>query len=188
MSAKQIGVLALQGAIEPHLTMLTRCGMSAKKVTSEEDLVSVDALIIPGGESSTMIKLMDRNGLWNPLINFCSKKPVWGTCAGAILLAKEVYHPIQKCFGVMNIAAERNSYGSQRESFKAEIEIKGLENKIEADFIRAPRIRPLSISVEVLAFYGSDAVLMKEGKLLVSSFHVELGQDTSLHKLFLESV
>lgn len=180
------GVLALQGAITPHLQMLDKLGVDGVRVTGPEHLPGIERIILPGGESTTILKLLDRAGLWDDLVSFCRSNPVWGTCAGAILLAKEVYHPAQRSFKVMDISAERNAYGSQRESFKIPLRTNFLEREIEVDFIRAPRLRPLTSNVSVLAEHEGDSVLLRQGNLLVSAFHSELGADTSLHEYFLK--
>lgn len=180
-----VGVLALQGAITPHCEMLHRLGVEAVRVTTPEHFEQIDRLILPGGESTTMLKLLDKTGLWAPLEKFVFQKPAWGTCAGAILLAQEVHHPSQRSLKRINIAAERNAYGSQRESFKTTLEVKGLEHPLEVDFIRAPKLSPLSSDIEVLSRHNGETVLMQKGNILVSSFHVELGTDASLHRYFL---
>lgn len=179
------GVLALQGCISPHLEMLSRIGEEALRVTSPEHLTRVDRLILPGGESTTMLSLMERFGLFDSLADFGRRRPVWGICAGAILMAKEVHNPKQRSLQLMDIMAERNHYGSQRESFKASIQIDVIRQSIEADFIRAPLLRPTSKTVQILATHGQDTVLMQQGKLLAASFHVELGDNPRLHEYFL---
>lgn len=180
-----VGVLALQGAITPHLRMLEGLGVPALRVTTPEHFDAIDRLILPGGESTTMLRLIDRADLWNPLLSFVQSKPVWGTCAGAILLAKEVHHPEQRSLKAIDIAAERNAYGSQLDSFKTTLQAPCLSAPIKVDFIRAPKLHPLSASVTVLAKNGDDPVLLQEKHILVSSFHVELGDDPELHRYFL---
>ena len=180
-----VGVLALQGAVEPHVLKFRSCGAECIEVRSAEDLARVDRLVMPGGESSTMLKLAQRFELWEPLAAFARSKPVWGICAGSILLAREVQHPQQASLGVMDIRATRNFYGSQRESFKAQVEIPLLSAKIPVDFIRAPLLEPLGSGVEVLASLNEQSVLMRQGRCLASSFHVELGESEVLHRFFL---
>jgi 5'-phosphate synthase pdxT subunit len=181
----QVGVLSFQGAVNPHLRMLESLGVSAVRVTDTSSLNSCDRLIIPGGESTTMLKLIESNNLWQPLDNFLNSKPCWGTCAGAILLAKVVSNPTQKSFQKINIEAIRNAYGSQLDSFKTTLNIPEISPNLEVDFIRAPKLKRLDDSVKVLCAMNQDEVLLQQGHILVSSFHTELGQDTSLHKYFL---
>ena len=184
MAAEVIGVLSLQGAITPHIHMLDTLGYQSLRVTSSEDLVRITRLIMPGGESTTMLKLLDKTALWEPLKNFCLTKPVWGTCAGAILLAEEVESPPQRSLGVAPIKAVRNAYGSQLDSFKTTLEVKGLSNRLSVDFIRAPKLFPLNDSVEILSSIETQPVLLRYKNILVSSFHTELGEDTQLHSFF----
>lgn len=156
--SESIGVLALQGCIDPHLHMLQRLGCNPIRVTSIEGLKKVDRLILPGGESSTMLRFLTHlptsvrtsknapkkpNELFVALQSFCKTNPVWGICAGAILLSKEVENPAQLSLGAIEIKAIRNFYGSQRESFKATIPIKPLGKSLSVDFIRAPKLVPI---------------------------------------------
>jgi len=154
-------------------------------VRLSEDLARCDRIVLPGGESTTMIKLLDRAELWEPLRDFGRSHPVWGICAGAILIASEVCSPAQKSLELISVRATRNYYGSQLDSFKAEIEIAGFDHKMHADFIRAPLLQPLEESVQVLADYNNQPVLMRQGRVLVSAFHTELGSDARLHEYFL---
>lgn len=180
----KIGILALQGCVDPHIAHIEKLGASAIKVRSTEDLTQVDRLIMPGGESTTMLKLLKITGLETALISFAKEKPVWGICAGAILLAKEVSHPHQASLGLVDIHATRNHYGSQLDSFEAEINIKFLKSPVKVQFIRAPLLKPLNDSVEILGQHAEDTILMKQGRLLVSAFHTELGEDSWLHRYF----
>lgn len=156
--SETVGVLALQGCIDPHLFMLKRLGRNAVRVTSIEDLKRVDCLILPGGESSTMLRFLTYvpstvrntknaqrkpNDLFIALKNYCASNPVWGICAGAILLSKEVENPTQLSLATIDIKAIRNFYGSQRDSFKATIPIKPLGKNLSVDFIRAPKLVPI---------------------------------------------
>lgn len=180
------GVLALQGCVEPHLSMLAKLGEPGRRVKSAADLDALDRLIIPGGESTTMLKLLDRTGLERPLLDFAKTHPVWGICAGAILIARQVEHPAQHSLGLMNIRATRNYYGSQRESFAATLDCgEGLAENLAVDFIRAPLLEPLGAEVTVLAKFGEQPVLLRQGPYLASAFHVELGEDTRLHSFFI---
>lgn len=181
----RVGVLALQGCIDPHLEIISKLGLKAIKVIDHESLSAAARLILPGGESSTMLHLLEKTDLTEKIINYSKQNPTWGICAGAILLAKEVTNPTQRSFKAIDIRAERNSYGSQANSFKASIAVKGIDKEIAADFIRAPRLSTLSKDVEVLAIYNNDPVLLRQNNILVSAFHVELSGDTRLHQYFL---
>lgn len=175
-----IGVLAVQGAVTPHLRILEKNNLPHTTVRSVEELKKTDRLIIPGGESTTMLKILRQSGLWQSLFEY--SKPIWGICAGAILLSKEVTHPEQPSLGLIDSRAVRNAYGSQRESFKATINSKF--NLPEVDFIRAPKLYPLSKEVEILATLNNQPVLMQQGKVMVSSFHIELCGVSTLHLYF----
>lgn len=179
------GVLAIQGSIEPHIQTFAALDVKAYPVRSPKDLNYIDRLVIPGGESSTMVKLIKNTPLWNELIQFGKSNPVWGVCAGAILIAKQVENPQQPSLSLMNIKAIRNYYGTQRESFKGDIYIEALALNATVDFIRAPKLSTLSSGVEVLSEFNTDQILLKEGKHLASAFHTELGSTTKLHEYFL---
>jgi 5'-phosphate synthase pdxT subunit len=180
------GVLSLQGCVDRHLEILAKIGAKTVKVRSEEDLKLVERIILPGGESSTMLKLLTTANLFDPLKEFLKTHPSWGVCAGAILLAKEVTNPAQKSLAVMNISAERNYYGSQRDSFKGIVNLTGKEASFEADFIRAPLLAALDDSVAILATHNGQAVWLQQGRSMVTSFHTELGSNTTLHEQFLK--
>jgi 5'-phosphate synthase pdxT subunit len=182
-----IGVLALQGDYEAHARAIERAGGEACEVRTAEELSAVDGLIIPGGESTTMLKLLDRENLFEPLRAFGESKPVFGTCAGAILLAKEVSNPKQTSLGLVDIAVERNAYGRQLDSRVTKIEGDGL-GEMEAVFIRAPIIRRAGAGVKVIASYNGDPVLIEAGRHLVATFHPELSSDHRVHKYFLDKV
>jgi pyridoxal 5'-phosphate synthase pdxT subunit len=191
---KRVGILALQGDFEAHAKALERAGAEPVLVRSAEDLKGVDGLVLPGGESTTMLKLLDFMDLKEPLRQFAREKPVFGTCAGAILLAKEVRNPEQESFGLVDLSVERNGYGRQIDSRVARIHPGGEfatrvgEGDMEAVFIRAPIIRRAGPEVNVLARYEGDPVLVEQGKHLVATFHPELTQDSRVHKLFLEKL
>jgi pyridoxal 5'-phosphate synthase pdxT subunit len=180
---KRVGVLALQGDFEAHQKALARAGAEAVQVRTAAELDSVAALIIPGGESTTMLKLLELEGLFEPLRQFGLAKPIFGTCAGAILLAKKVFNPEQQSLGLMDIEVERNAYGRQLDSRVVHIGLDG--GDLEAVFIRAPVIRGVGAGVEVLARYGGDPVLVSQGKHMVATFHPELSEDSRVHTLFL---
>ena len=191
---KRVGVLALQGDFEAHAKHIVLAGGDAVEVRTAEDLQSVDGLIIPGGESTAMLKLLNMMNLVEPLAAFIDAKPVFGTCAGAILLAKEVTNPQQQSFGAMDLTVERNAYGRQIDSRVANIspvadfQQRAGEGDVEAVFIRAPIIRRVGPDVKVLAEYDGDPVLVEQGKHLVATFHPELTADARVHKLFLSKL
>jgi 5'-phosphate synthase pdxT subunit len=185
---KRVGVLALQGDFEAHARALARAGADAVEVRSASQLQDIDALIIPGGESSTMLKLLDIEGLFEPLRKFGETHPVFGTCAGAILLASEVTNPAQASLGLMDIGVERNAYGRQLDSRIAHLAPEGLDGDLEAVFIRAPIIRRVGENAKVLARYDGDPVLVEQGRHLVATFHPELTGDARIHKMFLDKV
>ncbi len=185
---KRVGVLALQGDFEAHARALARAGADAVEVRSASQLQDIDALIIPGGESSTMLKLIDIEGLFEPLRKFGESHPIFGTCAGAILLASEVTNPSQASLGLMDIGVERNAYGRQLDSRIAHLAPEGLDGDLEAVFIRAPIIRRVGENARVLARYDGDPVLVEQGRHLVATFHPELTSDARIHKMFLDKV
>lgn len=185
----QIGVLALQGAFAKHLAVLSQLGIKGREVRTAKDLEGLDGLIIPGGESTTMLKLMNDEQLFEPLKEFVKSHPTFGTCAGAILLAKEVQHPKQASLEALNITVERNSYGRQIDSFTSCIDVPALgQEPLELVFIRAPGIIKIGDKVEILATCKDLPVLVKQGFYLAATFHPELTQDTRVHKLFLDMV
>ena len=183
-----IGILGLQGCIEPHIQHFESLGANCLSVRTPEELSKIDALLLPGGESTTMMKLLHVQRLYESLREFVLSRPSWGICAGSILLAQEVENPAQESLGVARIRAKRNAYGSQLDSFKAQVAVQGLESQIQVDFIRAPQLFPLDSEVEVLAEHEGDSVVLRDRHLLCSSFHTELGSDSSLHRYFLEQV
>jgi len=188
---KRVGVLALQGDFEAHQRALRRAGADAVQVRTAEELNSVDGLVIPGGESTTMLKLLNYMDLKEPLRKFAQEKPVFGTCAGAILLATDVRNPAQESFGVVDMTVERNAYGRQIDSRVASIgpcadfQRRTGPGDVEAVFIRAPIIRRTGPGVKVLAQYNGDPVLVEQGKYLIATFHPELTDDPRVHQLFL---
>jgi 5'-phosphate synthase pdxT subunit len=186
MAEKTIGILALQGDFEAHRAALARAGARGVEVRTEAQLQAVDALILPGGESTTMLKLLKSEGLLEPLRRFGESRPVFGTCAGAILLAARVTNPEQESLGLMNIEIERNAYGRQLDSHVASIEAE--DGPAEAVFIRAPIVRAVGAGVRVLARYRGDPVLMEQGRHLAATFHPELTSDSRVHRRFVEKV
>jgi 5'-phosphate synthase pdxT subunit len=192
---KKVGVLALQGDFAAHGAALERVGAQPVFVREPEQLREVDGLIIPGGESTTMLKLLNyEHGLMEALAEFGRKKPMFGTCAGAILMANEVSEPSQESLAVMDIGVERNAYGRQIDSRVAEIdpdpefERRMGSGKLEAVFIRAPIIRRVGGGAKVLATYQGDPVLVEQGRHMVATFHPELTVDSRVHGLFLEKL
>jgi 5'-phosphate synthase pdxT subunit len=184
--ALQIGVLALQGDFEAHRKAIERAGAQALEVRAAADLDRVDGLIIPGGESTAMLKLLDIENLLEPVRSFGSRKPVFGTCAGAILLASEVLHPAQPSLGMMDLTVERNAYGRQIDSRIARIELQGQSS--EAVFIRAPIIRRVGPSARILATYENTPVLVEQGRHMASTFHPELSPGSRVHQHFIDKV
>ena len=184
---KRVGVLALQGDFEAHFKSLVRVGAEAVEVRTEQDLASVDALVIPGGESTTMLKLLHSEKLFEPIRRFGQQKSIFGTCAGAILLARHVSNPQQESFGLMDIEVERNAYGRQLDSRIVKLNGEGVDG-IEAVFIRAPIIRATGPGVRVIARYQDTAVLAEEGRHMVATFHPELTADPRIHQMFLNKL
>ena len=191
---KKAGVLALQGDFAAHAAALARAGAEPVLVRDAGQFAEIDGLVIPGGESTAMLKLLHYDSLLEPLAQFARQKPVFGTCAGAILLARQVSHPEQESLGMLDIDVERNAYGRQVDSRVAEIEPepefreRSAPGKLEAVFIRAPIIRRTGPRTTVLARYRGDPVLVEEGKHLAATFHPELTQDSRIHQLFLEKL
>ena len=183
----RIGVLALQGDFAAHARMLESIGADASEIRRADDLDGLDALIIPGGESTTMLKFIEEENLVEPIKSFAAAgKPVFGTCAGAILLAREVYNPAQASLGLIDIAVERNAYGRQIDSFITEADSAITGGALEAVFIRAPSIKSVGPGVEVLASLNGEPVLVREGNIMAGTFHPELGEDSRVHSLLAE--
>lgn len=183
-----IGVLALQGDFAAHVAVLERLGAATRLVRTPADLELLDGLVMPGGESTTMLKHLEHNGLGTALAGFVAERPTFGTCAGLILLAREVTSPEQPSLGVLDVGVERNAYGRQIESFVAEIDAPVFGCKVEGVFIRAPRIRRVGPGVTVLGRLGDEVVLVEQGHLLGATFHPELTAETRIHGYFLERV
>ena len=190
-STKVVGVLALQGAFNRHTKMLGELNVATQEVRTPQDLASVDALVMPGGESTTMSQLLESSELFEPVKKMIHEgMPVFGTCAGMILLAKEIIdgRDDQVSFGAIDIDVQRNAYGRQIDSFEAEIEVDGFNTPFQAVFIRAPRIVKAAQSVEVLAEFGVEIVLARQKNVLVASFHPELSPDQRIHELFVREI
>jgi 5'-phosphate synthase pdxT subunit len=175
----RIGVLALQGNVREHVVMLQRLGAEPVEVRKPEELDGLDGLVIPGGESTTFMRLMRLYGLDEAVRRF--RGPVLGTCAGMIVLDRQ--H-----LGLVDLEVERNAYGRQVASFEADLPLAGEERPLRGVFIRAPRVREAGAEVEVLAEHEGEPVLVRQGPFLVASFHPELTEDTRVHELFLDQV
>ena len=181
-----IGILGLQGDYAAHGKMLDALGVDSRVIKKTEQLAAIDSLIFPGGESTTLLKLMDSWGWWDPLGDFAAQKPIFGTCAGMILLAKSVSNPPQQSLGLIDIDVERNSYGRQVDSFEGmgTFGVNGQTRDMPMIFIRAPRIARLGEGVETLAECRGDVVLARQNNILVASFHPELSNDLAVHRYF----
>ena len=189
--ARLVGVLALQGAFEAHQRALTTAGATTRKVRQPGDLAGLDALVMPGGESTTMSRLLTTSGLYDEIKPLLSDGlPVFGTCAGMILLASEVLdgRPDQRNFGAIDVSVQRNGYGRQVDSFEADIEVVDFDHPFHAVFIRAPKVVAVGPNVEVLAEHDGVPVVARQGHVMVASFHPELTADARLHARFLQEV
>ncbi|MCS7240335.1 MAG: pyridoxal 5'-phosphate synthase glutaminase subunit PdxT [Candidatus Bipolaricaulota bacterium] len=181
----RIGVLAVQGAVREHILSLTRLGAEAVPVRNPEDLRGLAGLVLPGGESTAQWRLLSRSGLVEPLRKaLVEGLPTLGTCAGLVLLAKEITNWPERYFGVLDVAVERNATGRQVDSFEATVSVDGL-GEVPAVFIRAPAIRRVGPGVKVLGEYENVPVLVQQGTLLGATFHPELTEDLRLHEFFL---
>jgi len=192
MSARtRIGVLALQGAFAAHEAALTRLGADVREVRLPADLDVCDALVMPGGESTTMSKLLESSGLFDAITKRVSDgMPIFGTCAGMILLAKHVSdaRSDQRSFAAIDIDVRRNAYGRQVDSFETDVSVRGINGPFHAVFIRAPRVTRTGDDVEVLAEHDGAAVLVRSKTVMAASFHPELADDDRVHGIFLELV
>ncbi len=190
----KIGVLALQGDFEAHSQRLAELDVEPVEMRYASQLREVQGLILPGGESSTNIILLEREGLWDGLLEFAREKPILGTCAGAILLASRVSNPSQPSLAAVDMSIERNAYGRQVDSSirtiepEAEFAERTASGSLEAVFIRAPIIRSIGPHVRPLLRDGDEPILVEQGLHLAATFHPELTADTRLHKLFLDKV
>jgi 5'-phosphate synthase pdxT subunit len=184
----KIGVLCIQGAVREHVKALQKCDVDVACVKKQEQFTDLDGLIIPGGESTTIGKLIDRFGLAPAILDVISQgKPVYGTCAGLILLAKSVAGSEQFLLRQMDITVARNAFGRQRESFETDLFIPALgEEPYRAVFIRAPLITSYGGDVEILATCNDEIVAARQGNILVSAFHPELTDDERMHRYFVE--
>ncbi len=187
----RIGVLALQGAFAAHAAALQRLGVRADEVRVAGDLAECDALVMPGGESTTMSQLLETSQLFDPLAKrIADGMPVFGTCAGMILLSRHIAdgRPDQRSFAALDIDVQRNAYGRQLDSFETEIAVQGFDRAFHAVFIRAPRISRIGSEIETLATYDGKPVLVRSNTVMAASFHPELADDDRVHQLFLNMV
>jgi 5'-phosphate synthase pdxT subunit len=185
----KIGVLALQGAVAEHIRSLEAAGAEAVAVKRIEELEELDGIVIPGGESTTIGKLIRKYGFLEALQEFSKQgKPLFGTCAGLIVLANKIDGQDEAHLQLMDMVVARNAFGRQRESFETDLPIKGIEEAIRAVFIRAPLIKEVGSNVEVLSVYNDEIVAARQGHLLACSFHPELTDDYRLHAYFVDMV
>jgi pyridoxal 5'-phosphate synthase pdxT subunit len=182
----KIGVLALQGAVDPHVRHLNKLGAESVLVRKPEQLVGLSGIVLPGGESTSMIHLLKLNSLWNPLKAFSASKPVFGVCAGAILLAKHVTHPHQESLGVLDVHISRNAFGRQVDSFASALELTTdwPGSNVEGVFIRAPRFTQLGAEVKTFFRFQGESVMVSQGKILAATFHPELTDSLEIHHYF----
>lgn len=173
-----VGVLAIQGGFQKHAEMLESLGAEVKLVKLANDFDKIDRLIIPGGESTALLNLLNKHQIFDELQDFCSRKPVFGTCAGSIILSKG-----SEYLSLIDLEVERNGYGRQVDSFVTDLGF--MSNSIKAVFIRAPKFTRVGNNVEVLTKFDDSPVLVRQDNILVSSFHPELTEDSSVHKYFL---
>ncbi|MDQ0158399.1 pyridoxal 5'-phosphate synthase glutaminase subunit PdxT [Alkalibacillus salilacus] len=184
-----IGVLGLQGAFREHIQSIEACGHDAVLIKKVEQLEAVNGLVLPGGESTTMRRLIDRYGFFDALVQFGQAgKPIFGTCAGLILLASQIENDDDNHLGLMDMTVARNAFGRQKQSFEAPLEIKGVADDFEAVFIRAPYVLDVHHDTEVLATYGDKIVAAKQGHYLATAFHPELTDDHRLMAYFIDMV
>lgn len=185
-SQYSVGVLALQGAVSEHIAQIQSLGAKAVAVKKAEDLANLDALVLPGGESTAIGRLLRTSGLLERVQAF--DKPILGTCAGMILLAKEIEGGEPAHLGLMDMTVQRNAFGRQVDSFQTDLPIKGIEGTFPAVFIRAPLISKVSENVEVLAEFNGEIVLARQGNRFACSFHPELTADNRVMRLLLEAI
>ena len=183
-----IGVLAIQGNYASHAQALTEAGATPVEVRKPGELTGLDGLVLPGGESTTILRFLEKHSFFEILREFCGKKPIFGTCAGTILLAREVLNPAQLSLGILDAVVERNAYGRQIDSAIVTAETTLAGGPLEMVFIRAPRILKTGPGVNVLAERDGFPVLVSQGRVLAATFHPELSRDRRVHRLFVEAV
>ncbi|GAY77249.1 pyridoxine biosynthesis glutamine amidotransferase, glutaminase subunit [Sporolactobacillus inulinus] len=184
--ATRIGVLALQGAVSEHVHALENSGSQVSLVKNIGDLEGLDGLVLPGGESTMMRRMMDRYGLFEAVKQFAAEKPVFGTCAGLILMAKQIEGRKGPHLSILDIDVKRNAFGRQVESFEADLAIKGISEHYTGVFIRAPYIKSAAANVDVLATYEDHIVACRQGRFLCCAFHPELTSDPAMHRYFVQ--
>ena len=180
--------MAIQGNFASHAGALTEAGADPVEIRKPEQLGGLDGLVLPGGESTTMLRFLEKHHFFEALQQFCSRKPIFGTCAGAILLAREVLSPAQRSLGVLDAVVERNAYGRQIDSAIVTAQTTLAGGPLEMVFIRAPRIVETGPAVEVLAKREGFPTLVRQGRILAATFHPELSHDRRVHRLFVEAV
>ena len=187
---KTVGVLALQGAVTEHIQMLERSGVKGVAIKYPADLDEIDGLIIPGGESTAISRLIQQNGLYEPIQRFALSHPVMGTCAGLILCANDIVHSDGKVIPLelMDMAVERNGFGRQIDSFETNLSVKTIGDDVPAVFIRAPFIQSVGENVDVLATIDNKIVMAEQGNVLVMAFHPELTTDTRIVEYFIKKM
>jgi 5'-phosphate synthase pdxT subunit len=186
-----VGVLALQGAFDAHQRALASLDVHSRQVRTPAHLDGIDALVMPGGESTTMSRLLVTSGLFDPLAEMIAHGlPVFGTCAGMILMSAEVLdgRPDQRTFATVDVAVRRNGYGRQVDSFEADIDVVGLDDPFHAVFIRAPKVEHVGADVEVLAVHEDAPVLVRQGTVTLAAFHPEITGDARLHAQFISAM
>jgi 5'-phosphate synthase pdxT subunit len=184
----KVGVLALQGDVREHRSALEALGAHVVEVRTADDLAGIDGLVLPGGESTTISMLLASSGLFDPVADrLHDGMPAFGTCAGMILLARDVLdgRPDQRSFGVVDIAVRRNAFGRQVDSFETRLDVAGVDSPVDAVFIRAPFVESVGPGVEVLAEVDGHPVLVRHGSHYAAAFHPELSDDLRVHQLFL---
>ncbi|QOT09307.1 pyridoxal 5'-phosphate synthase glutaminase subunit PdxT [Paenibacillus sp. JNUCC32] len=185
----KVGVLALQGAVAEHIRSITLAGAKGVPIKKVEQLDDIDGLIIPGGESTTIGKLMRKYDFMDAIRQFSAQgKPIFGTCAGLIVLAERIQGDEEAHLKLMDITVARNAFGRQRESFETDLPVKGIDETVRAVFIRAPLILEVGPGVEVLSTYKDEIVTARQSHLLAASYHPELTDDYRLHQYFVEMV
>ena len=184
----RIGVLAIQGDYAAHAEALAESGAVPSEIRKPEQLAQIDGLVLPGGESTTMLKFLEKRHFFEALREFCRAKPVFGTCAGAILLAREVRNPVQRSLGLIDAVVERNAYGRQIDSSIEIAETALPGGPLEMVFIRAPRIVEIGPGVEALAWREGDPTLVRQGTVMAATFHPELSADRRVHQMFVSIV
>jgi len=187
-SRPRVGVLAIQGDYAAHAEALAEVGAEPAEIRKPEELTGLDALVLPGGESTTMLKFLEKENFFEKLRAFCGSKPVFATCAGTILLARQVTHPPQRSLGVLDAVVERNAYGRQIDSTILQEQTSLPGGPLEMVFIRAPRIVQVGNGVEVLAKRDGFPTLVRQGRILAATFHPEMSTDRRVHQIFVESM